>query len=399
MRVRHFSALVATAMLGAGVLTAGPAQAVPAPGKVTFTVQGLSPNGDGHHDAAYLHFDLSAPATGVSWHIAKAGSRLAVTKVRSLGDLAVGDHEITWNGKDSDGTRARNGNYALYLKADLGDGSRTFESGLFRVDSSRPVVKVVDPGATSVYPQVDGYRDTVTLRASSPEPFFPMKAAVTDAAGHVVRAWALSASATPHVVWNGLTASGRKLEAGRYSIRWSQTDELGNTGRSGFQAVYVSAKALVSRYKTETVTPHASAQSINGSSCATVKSPAAGRGWSGSVALRGTYCAKDNHKTADAVAVLFAGVKSPGAVGSWSASLEVYGVGTNAAGMVRVVPVTSPGQPVRLNRSLGWHDALHQVYPAAQQATEDVWGLSAEEGAGYDVRWFRVTFHYHVLVG
>jgi hypothetical protein len=78
------------------------------------------------------------------------------------------------------------------------------------------------------YPYRDTYRDAVTLRGTPGEP-----AAITirayNSSGRLVRSWSVARRSTPWAIaWNGRTASGSLLAAGRYRVVQTVRDVLGH---------------------------------------------------------------------------------------------------------------------------------------------------------------------------
>lgn len=82
--------------------------------------------------------------------------------------------------------------------------------------------------ASAFYPYVDGYRDTVALRGTRTEKA-SVAIAIYSPTGSKVRAFAVAAaSGAWSVAWNGRTASGTALAAGKYRVVQTVTDTWGN---------------------------------------------------------------------------------------------------------------------------------------------------------------------------
>ncbi len=85
--------------------------------------------------------------------------------------------------------------------------------------------------STSVYPLVDGWRDTVTARGTRQERL-AVAITVTNAKGTVVRRASLGTAAGAYAwAWDGRTSKGAILPAGRYTIRQTLTDPYGTRPR------------------------------------------------------------------------------------------------------------------------------------------------------------------------
>ncbi len=81
--------------------------------------------------------------------------------------------------------------------------------------------------ATSIYPIVDGYRDTIRISGSRQEAL-SVSVRIVNSLGHIVRSWSLaSAPGTYAISWNGRTSSGVLLPAGTYRIVQALVDPAG----------------------------------------------------------------------------------------------------------------------------------------------------------------------------
>ena len=81
---------------------------------------------------------------------------------------------------------------------------------------------------STFYPYKDSYRDTVAVRGTPGEPVTVL-VRVYNSSGRVVRSWSLaSRSDAWALAWNGRTASGTRLPAGRYRIVQTLRDPLGH---------------------------------------------------------------------------------------------------------------------------------------------------------------------------
>ena len=93
------------------------------------------------------------------------------------------------------------------------------------------------------YPFKDGYRDTVALRGTPGEPL-SVSIKVYSNRGKLIRSWSLASRTSPWAVaWNGRTASGAKVPAGRYKVVQRLRDAVGHV-RSITAFTTVSGKRL-----------------------------------------------------------------------------------------------------------------------------------------------------------
>jgi hypothetical protein len=93
------------------------------------------------------------------------------------------------------------------------------------------------------YPYKDGYRDTVAIRGTPGEPV-SVTITIKNSLKKKVRAWSLpTRTAAWSVAWNGKTAAGTKLPAGKYTVIQGVRDRLGHV-RSWTSYVTISTKRL-----------------------------------------------------------------------------------------------------------------------------------------------------------
>ncbi len=118
-------------------------------GFATATPTTISPNDDGVKDVARLGFTLTRRAT-VTVVIAKDGKT-----VRTLrpGLLAAGARVVTWDGRNSDGTRAANGAYGFTVRATSTVASTdvvaSFSADRYRPRLSAPAGQTLTLGQTA----------------------------------------------------------------------------------------------------------------------------------------------------------------------------------------------------------------------------------------------------------
>jgi hypothetical protein len=101
----------------------------------------------------------------------------------------------------------------------------------------------VGVGYATFYPYRDGYRDTVSIRGT-PGEAVSVAIRVYNGAGRLVRSWSLATRTSPWAVaWNGRTASGTLLAAGKYRIVQTVRDLPGHA-RSFTAYSTISTKRL-----------------------------------------------------------------------------------------------------------------------------------------------------------
>ena len=112
----------------------------------------------------------------------------------------------------------------------------------------------VGVSTSTFYPYKDGYRDTVAIRGTPDEPV-TVAIRVYNSSGKAVRSWSIASRSTAWAVaWNGRTASGSLVAAGKYRVVQTLRDGLGNA-RTFTAYTTISRKRLY--WYTGTVTRYA----------------------------------------------------------------------------------------------------------------------------------------------
>lgn len=147
------------------------------------------------------------------------------------------------------------GTHTITARFNAGDTVATSTSSpiVITVAADTAVHASFKPSMSTVYVYKDGFRDTVTLGGTLDE-----KATVTvkiySRTGSVKRSWSLGTKAIGaySVKWNGTTSSGRKVAAGRYTVKAIFRDVLGHARTisgtvtvSWRQARWVTATSIV----------------------------------------------------------------------------------------------------------------------------------------------------------
>ncbi len=184
----------------------------------------FSPDGDGRADTAIA----TLTATGlITWgYTVKplTGSKAGKT-IRS-GSASGRSPRFTWDGRDADGDRVRDGSYRMTLwTADISD-NRAERSFTVVVDTTAAtIVQGSSPGFLT--PDGDGRHDTLDLGWTSTEPVSG-RVRVRDRAGRTIRAWKIDELSAWDAAWNGRSTGGTTVPDGRYMYRVSGRDVAGN---------------------------------------------------------------------------------------------------------------------------------------------------------------------------
>jgi len=176
----------------------------------------------------------------------------------SLGTLRPGRHFWKWGERRNDGTRVRDGGFTATVDATFAASGLTQEwKMVFGVDSVyRP--GRVHIGYRTIYPRSTATHDATTVSNRAYE-YARTAMVVRSAAGKVVyRKYVPWTSFRNRATWDGRDARGRVVPAGTYTIRFAGKDWSGNRGQTAPVRVDVSARKLVLRTHTLTVSPDAS---------------------------------------------------------------------------------------------------------------------------------------------
>jgi flagellar hook assembly protein FlgD len=348
------------------------------------------------------HVDVDSTAT---LRVQNSGGDTVFGPV-SLGTRHPGiAYTYRWSGRGTGGVQLRGGRYTIHLDTASTDNSNLLghASGSVTIDT-RPA-QVSGGGATprTVYPVRDQYKDTTTLHGRLSEPVASMRVQIRSAAGAVVRT--IDAGRSPsgafHIVWNGRSGAGAVVPAGRYAYRYLTRDRLGNAGQSKSFHLAVSAKRLVRKAWTSTVSAKQSFILNISGACSGVYAPT-NRGWPGSVGYYSDYkCAGIDE---DAVAAAVHGVRVPAAIRYGSVRVDTYGAcSLPAIHDHAVLFYLDSGGDVSnvgfiLNWRVGWHagkgvSATNFIGRGGRMR----WVTGTLDVNWYDVQSYRIRLAYYVL--
>jgi flagellar hook assembly protein FlgD len=208
----------------------------------------FSPNGDGTADDLTISASLSETA---AW------------RVRFRDPDGATLHEVTGEGREPsgswdglvDGTPVADGTYSYRIDATDAWGNAGYKTGAITVDLTGPTLTGVTPAedaGTWFSPNGDAVRETVVFGGTVSERG-SVAVHVRDEAGTLVRSYSVpTATSTAAVTWDGKASDGSIAPDGRYDVRLTPRDGVGNAGapvtRSvtviGFLRAVTSSKSL-----------------------------------------------------------------------------------------------------------------------------------------------------------
>ncbi|MGD9957883.1 FlgD immunoglobulin-like domain containing protein [Nocardioides sp.] len=342
----------------------------------------------------------------LTWHVAAPGTPQT--------DVASGSQTVT---TDGDGrvsfpytvpAATASGSYQLIVDAtadvtDFGVLSGSSPARPFTIDADSPV-PTLTVGATSFFPQPDGYRDTLDVTYGSDEAV-SATLDVLNSSSAVVRtlmSGQLSAGASFTTVWNGRNTAGTVVPAGTYRVRIVVVDLTGNS-TTLTRSVTVSDKKLVTKTYTRKFRAADTLIYKSVGSCSTLKKPSSHR-WAGSLGL---YSQTKCTKAAQSGVLTQHGIYIPKSVVNRYPSLQVtaYGGGstTKTTKLKYLVmgyykPTTGFAARVQFGAKVANHPGRKVAAGAYvfDKTTRPyvVWSAGLTDGSRYDLKSFTVKVSY-----
>lgn len=369
----------------------------------------FSPGTDGRRDTATVTYRLET-AQAVKWRVTGASGSTVVPS-RSLGAKSAGTYRFTFNGKRADGSYLPSGKYTVHLDTSKAVSDSTIYGHAMRavtIDRAAPRVSQVSASTGTVYPTRDGYQDTTTLKGRLSERTATTTVQILDSRGRTVRTFSLGGrSAGPlSVSWNGRRANGTVVAAGSYRYRFLLQDIAGNRSTTGKYTVNVSAKRLVKKTGSKTVTAYGSAGTAHIGDCSQVVTPGA-RGWAKSL---GYYSDLNNDGSSDCsyydnhdLASVDHAVALPRAVKYGSVRVDAYGGRAldNYDDVAVLLYYTGAGAVSNTGKVLGSAIGTHTGPTVGSQFVSRTgrvrWCAGTIDGNFYDIKSFTVHYTYYVL--
>jgi len=258
--------------------------------------------------------------------------------------------------------------------------------------AATPIITNQTNTSTTVYPVVDGYIDTITFGWKLDQQVTGLTLDVVDSTNTSVFSATLDPAATKYV-WNGLGTGGSIVPVGAYYARVTADNGTDPIDSNNGPTFTVSPKKLTKLTFSKQVTAGGSMLAMAVGSCSKVARPGTRLG-AGSVGYySNTKCVK---KGEDFAATLHS-MKLPKAYQPGNVSISTYGAAVKAGSTMRVGLLF--GGEWTIGSTKGWHAG--NAVPAAQQLDSTgrlLWQAFARNGNRYDIKYFKVTYHYTALV-
>lgn len=361
----------------------------------------FSPNDDGRSDEIGFTYGLDDPWEDGVIEIRDSGLLLR----RSLAVTAPAPPEtqgtIVYDGSDELGIKLASGDYTATFTARRTVDGETISSSYplpFAVDLD--VLPVTDLALTTaiLYPQPDGYLDTLQVSWTAAADHARVDLVVQNASGQTVR---FGPDVQSGVVWDGRDNADALVVPGDYSILVRARDAAGNQAWSAPIPLKVSDKIVATRTRSVTVRPKASLDSARVGSCSRWKTPSV-HGWPGSASyLSNVKCPGGYLKSR--VWTIHT-VELPAAVRYRKVRLGWFGGPTKAGSHHTAIATLYKEDGVS---AYGWYASLdyltgqHLPWTPAGEILQDgvvEWALAVSGGNRYDVKSFTIRYRADVLV-
>ncbi len=198
-----------------------------APRAINMLIAGspFSPNTDSIKNSIIITPSMSTSAGLLKWEIDIKDSNN--TTVHSFEGTEEPPKEIEFEGKKSDGTVLKDGNYSLTFTALFNNGQESTIRRNMTVDTTPPKTSVV-ADKTIFNPNIDGKLDSLVItQEGSKEKSWT--GVIVNEKNQVVKKWDFGEIPPKTVKWNGITENGQ-IEDGFYTYTLSTTDLAGNYG-------------------------------------------------------------------------------------------------------------------------------------------------------------------------
>lgn len=300
--------------------------------------------------------------------------------------------------------------WVVTVTAPFGSGTVTGSSAAqpVLVDKTAPEVAAT-ASLDHIEPVVDNYRDVVVVGVPASETLHARLDVVDSDGAPVVTGQdqLVAAATTTHLAWDGRKANGTIAPPGDYELDLTVTDLFGNQQTASFPVSVGDGTVVYLTWHSGALKPASNIRARSVGTCAALKIPSRtqGPGSAGYVAdatcyHRGT---DDNLVWTQYVATL------PAAVKNHYRRLAIDSLASGRSGlksMLLVGPVPTDGSPWdperrRIATGVEWREMVISVARAITQTADGgqlTWRAGAEREARVDVKRFRITIDYQVLM-
>ena len=191
----------------------------------------FSPNGDGVQDTVTVIPSISIDTPVESWTVTIGSTQddSVVWEETRSGEIT----NLDWDGTESDGGQAADGEYRASLVVEFarGDDASVSSARSVTLDTVAPEAEV-ELSSPIISPNGDGNLDELIITQITSEEE-RWRAQVLDADGDEVGRWEWSGRAPETVSFSGLNTARNRVPDGAYAYRLSATDAAGNSNTVG----------------------------------------------------------------------------------------------------------------------------------------------------------------------
>jgi subtilisin family serine protease/flagellar hook assembly protein FlgD len=368
----------------------------------------FSPNGDGRKDAATITYKLEQPQN-VTLRVYDGNGTIVRGPLNLGTSKPAGTYTYVWNGKNNASGLVADGAYRLEIST-AADVSGTPWIGLVsttvRSDRTRPALSSTSASPSTFYPYPDGYRDTTSLRTRTSEAVTAVTVTIYNSSGSKVRT--LTATSRPvglfGLTWNGKSSSGKILAAGTYKYTVMVQDAAGNRSTTAKTSFTLSAKKLVKKTGSKTLTAYDSTIDYYEANCSRVFRNVRA-GWPDtSVGYYSGYyygygCTPDGTDWANT----YHAYKLPSAIKYGTVAVAAHGASAPGRSNVgRLYYFLKDATTLGSSRTLYAPEATYKGSTVSASSylyggRTMVWTAGARNGNWYHIKNFTVTWTYYVL--
>ena len=259
--------------------------------------------------------------------------------------------------------------------------------------AASPVITNQTNSVSTVYPVVDGYVDTITFGWNLDQTVTALSLDVMDSTHASVFHIDFDDPTQTSLVWNGRTAGGSVVPDGTYYARVTADNGTDPSDSNNGPSFVVSGKKLTEQTFTRQVTAAGSMEGKFAGKCSKVRKPGLKLG-AGSLGYYSNTECTTGHQD---FAVSFHSMGLPAAYRPGTVRISAYGVAVKAGSVMRI-GFAGDASPVKLGPAKGWHTG--PWVPAARSidpANRIEWLAVANNGNRYDIKYFKITYHYTTL--
>ena len=218
----------------------------------------FSPNGDGFFDIDEIRLFASSKEGLVDWELDILNENNQI--VRKFSGVRDFPETISFDGKDNDGLKLKDGRYILKFRVYYESGNHPEAYFKYLIIDTTPPKISLNMSSNAFSPNGDGIKDTISIsqkiEASSEDVF---EAKIVNSAGATFKTFDFGNSPPSVVVWDGMGDNNKTPVEGMYTYIIAGKDKVGNSTTETIGPI-----KLVTGFEEVSVIPNYFAFSPNG---------------------------------------------------------------------------------------------------------------------------------------